>query len=246
MRFCRLETMLIKLISLLFLLFVQVSAIADTVVIVGFGGSTVVPAWVGEIDRGYVTTSTDTDITLSSGVTQGHTVVVATTSVGTVISAVEDDRGNTYTVHVAYDGNTDLSIATAYVSTALQSSDVITITWTNSTYTGKTFFVGDISGAGSTSQPDQSCTSNDYGTSVSCAASTSSANTTLFGVVAGADVTKTYGSSSWTVVGSAHNNTLQGKRAYYVYLDASSAGSKNPGGEWSATINNTTAWVALD
>lgn len=235
-----------KLIALAILIFSVSLARSDTVVMIGFGGTTVAPAWVGEIDRGYVTTSTSTDITLSSGVTQGHTVVVGTTSVGTVISAVEDDRGNTYTVHVAYDGNTDLSIATAYVSTALQSSDVITITWTNSTYTGKTFFVGDISGAGSTSQPDQSCTSNDYGTSVSCAASTSSANTTLFGIVAGANTSYTYGSSSWTIVGSAHNNTLQGKRAYYVYLDASSAGSKNPGGEWSGTVNNTTAWVALD
>lgn len=208
------------------------------------------PAWVGEIQRGSVNDANATAIiTLSAGIAQGHTIaVVVLSSAGALTSAAVDSKLNTYLTPVTSgnDGTASqgCSIIYAYATTALVTSDTITITWGGTTGSQvKAWCVVDLSGCASAGQPDQTKARSVYGSTVSEAASTTATKTTLLGLLTLDDNTKTYGSSSWTVSGAAMDAST--RRSYIVHKDVSAAGSQNPGGSWSGASGQANAWAAL-
>lgn len=214
----------------------------------GGGGGT--PAYVGEIQRGQelgAPTST-TVITLASGVSSGNRVVILFKwYLGTqTISSIADSRGNTYVVDktLTHDTSVYHAVISAHVTTALQTSDTITITFSASGTSYRAWCVVNLSGCASSSAVDQTGSGFAFGTSVSAAASTTAAATVLVGQVDLFSIANTYGSSAWDSIGAAYDWSGNGQRTYFLKKVLTSAGSQNPSGTVSANESWGVTWVA--
>ena len=191
-----------------------------------------------------------TVITLTGAIAIGKTIVlpIQWVSATETLTGVVDSKGNTYTIHKNYtlpDATTHhIAIVAAYATTALAINDTITITWGSPVYSyrwGAVFYINDAASLG---QPDQTATgSHAYGTAISISAATTVAGTALLGIVFCITDGITYGSSAWNVSGTTHG--YGSKEVFYVYYDAASSGTQNPGGTLSANDTWGGIWVAL-
>jgi fibronectin type 3 domain-containing protein len=103
-------------------------------------------------------------LTLASGVAQGHTAIVfaAISSTGIAVTSITDTRGNIYTVDAtANHTGTSLNsfIGSGYIATALQVGDKITVTFSVSLFTTRMISAADFSGIASTNRVDLATTS---------------------------------------------------------------------------------------
>lgn len=187
-----------------------------------------------------IASASTTVITLTGAIPQGATVVIFANvqSQDTTLASVADSSSNSYSLGQHQDDAT-VAIAYAYVGTALEINDTITITWADPSYQyrhGAVFYLTDCASSG---QTDGGTNATAYGTAISASANTTAANTVLIGAVS---ITQsfTYGSSSWTVSGAAHDNDGV-QRVYYFYKVVSSAGAQDPGGTNSGDVT----WYAI-
>ena len=208
------------------------------------------PAWGGEVQR-----STDNwgdsnpvVITLSGGISAGDTAVLCFTAISIehLVTGVTDSKGNTWAVDAAtsYSSNPDVAIAHAYISTALVTTDTISVTMNDVFYSPKgwaLFYLTDVASSG---QPDNAESDEDeWAQTVSLAGSTTATNTVAIGIIAGSTASLTY-SGDWTQIGDVLD--LEGdKRFYFLRATFSSAGTQNPGGTWTTeALSQANAWVS--
>jgi len=206
------------------------------------------PAWGGELDRwSELSDGSTSTIDLTSGIAQGNTIIlfVQWVSAGQTLDSVADDKGNTYSVLTSYQYNdtANHSIVTAYAATALADTDDITITWGSAHYSNRWGMVAYATNCASSGQPDQTAANAAYGTAVSIAASTTATDTLLLGSI-GVPDPQTVSSINWTFSGASHIHAGYG--TYYMYSQASSSGSKDPGGTISEADAWGGIWISLD
>lgn len=212
--------------------------------------SAATPDYGGEVQRGSELGSSNstTTITLSGGVSAGNrAVLLFRWYLNTqTISSVTDSRGNTWTVDktLTHDTNNYHAIISAHVGTALQAGDTITITFSASASSYRAWCLVYLTGVASSSAVDQTASNNAYGTAVSVSAATTASSTVLVGQVHIFNQTKTYGSSSWDVIGAGQDWATTTLRSYFVKKTVSSSGTQNPGGTLSANENWGGTWIA--
>jgi hypothetical protein len=226
----------------------QVAGTARVGTLTQVGSAASSPAWGGEVQRGYVAEAdATTTFTVASTISAGNRAVIACSAASaTNLISVTDTQGNTWTVHKkVQDGFQVAAIASAHITTALTTSDSITLEWNDANYLGKNWLLAYLTGCASSGQPDQTAEQVAYGTSVNVTASTTAANTVIVGILYTDNNTATYSSGSWTTEGTYHDNTQNSKRNLYIRTTETSAGSKNPGGSWSGAGGMMNAWVAF-
>lgn len=204
------------------------------------------PDYGGEIERWAETSSSATTaIVLDSGIAAGSRAILGKISINATqaISSIADSRSNTWAVDRVnlYDTTKSVEIASAYVTTALQTGDTITITWANPSYTYRFGVVAYVTNATNAS-PDQSALGNGFGTSPAASADTSTAATQTFGIISLGTTSPTYGSSNWDLSGTYTD--YGSMRIYFVEKKLSSAGTQNPAGTISGNQTWGVTWVA--
>jgi len=219
-------------------------------VVSGGGGGT--PTFVSELTRNFETDSISPSTTAGLGATipvNDRIVIIINWADATeTVSSVSDTKGNTYTklkeqLHTV-GAQHNQSIWSANVGTGLTSTDTISITWGSPAFTYRTWAVFRVTGCNTTTQPDQSASVDSFNTTVTCAASTTAANTVAIGVVDLADNTHNYTGSNWTVSGT-FLAWASASRNYYVYKNITASGSQDPGGTLGSNDNYAVCWVAL-
>lgn len=195
----------------------------------------------------YTADSATTAITLTNAIPAGSRIVVYLMwlSASQVLNATPatDTGSNTYTKdkEVAF-GDRHVVILSAHATTGLSVGHTITIDWDNEAYTYRYAAVYYFLNCAAAGQPDQTCSNTTYATSVTCAASTSTANTMIAGFIYFLDA-GTY-AGNWTErevgAGVPSDDVM-------VALDyqASSAASQDPGGGWGGGAQSYgIVWVA--
>jgi hypothetical protein len=215
-------------------------------VVASGGGS---PAFASEIQREANIADTTTIFYMSNTVASGHRAVLLAGNANIPVSSVTDARGNTWTVHATVGNDVNVihsvSIASANMTTALQTGDAVTITWPSATYGTCGLAVWDLTGCATSGQPDVFSTNSvTYTTSVSLSATTATANTIGIGMISGGNNAYTYSGGGWTTVGAALDFATS-RRVYLIYKVLSSTGSQNPSGTWSAASDQANAIVFL-
>jgi hypothetical protein len=210
--------------------------------------SSLQPTYDDEIAGRYGASSSDstTVVTVSAVVPVGQRVVVlvSTYSNTQTVSGVTDSRGNTYAIdRTRQEASHYLAVCSAPVTTQLEISDTITVTWASPGFTNRGVAAFSLIDADSNTPDQTAATYQASTTSPSAAATTTEAKTCAIGIVNLRHASATYGSSAWTVIGSAHfwGGT---NYSYYVYANITTAGSQNPGGTNSEAAPTAIAWVA--
>jgi hypothetical protein len=159
------------------------------------------------------------------------------------VSGITDSSGNTWTVHETRTGTTaNLTLASAPVTTQLNGgSSTVTITLSGTVGSdtgtfGQLFRLSNVTGV----DVDTSASANS--TTPVASASTTVAPTVIIGAVQHGN-SQTYGSSSWTAIGSVHEAHAQ--RHYYLRHDVAGTGSQTMGGTISGAITWATIWAAF-
>jgi len=207
----------------------------------------------GEVQRwGATNASSTTVITLASGIAQGNTAVTLFGwEAGSVcyVTSLADSRGNTWSV---IGTNLDNSVhqsamASAYVTTALQSGDTITVNWVAPSSFAKAGVIVYLTGAANAA-PDLVVTNGSYGTTVTAPGTTTIAGDALVGFVQ-IEQTPTYTAGAWTQSGApdlyGHTSSTAGLASYYLYDAATAPGSYDPGGALSPIYGYDVMWAAF-
>lgn len=197
------------------------------------------PAFGGEVQRDniYLDAASE-DHTLVAGIPAGSVAVVLfTNGAGLSLTGATDTKGNSWTVRQsATDGYTYTAVATANVTSALLTGDKITL-GTTSAYGQRVVSICYISNA----TYDTSATAAPYASAVSVPGTTSAG--VAVGVISSSgSASQTYSGGAWTTIGSYTDYGFT-RRAYFVY-QAVTAGSQNPGGSWSETLQQCNVWVS--
>jgi RHS repeat-associated protein len=92
-------------------------------------------------------------LTITNNAPIGDTVILTAGQSGSTLSSVSDSRGNTYSVDrpTVSNGNSDTAIASARVTTALQTGDTITATFAATAGATRAIIAADFSGLSTTS-----------------------------------------------------------------------------------------------
>lgn len=200
------------------------------------------PSFVREDTRNLETASGATStIDIQTDITSGQraVVVVQWVSASQTLDSVTDSDGNTWTVNSTDTINTAINVAICSTVTAatLSSTDTITLNWGTAGFTYRSWGLFVINN--STGGEDVEATGESFGTAISASATTTAA-TTIIGVVTMDSQSQTYGSSSFTVSGAALDWGAS-RRSYFVQSDQASSGSKNVDG----TLSGNDTWGAL-
>ena len=174
-------------------------------------------------------------IAVASAIAQNKRVVVviAWDSASQTLTSVADSVGNTYAIQATRNSGSDTThyaIASANASTALTSSDTISINWGSPAYTYRAAWVGTITGTNVTNATalDATASAGTYGTAISISASTAATATALVGLVDGS-TGSTYTGSAWTALsqlswGGAPNGLV------IFWKNATASGTQDPAG----------------
>lgn len=182
-----------------------------------------------------------TEISLASGMAQGSRcgLVIYFSNATQSISAIRDDRGNTYDAAAITQagGTARIVITSARLTTALQALDKIYVDWTSPVYSYRMVWATELTGVGD--QEVSAGNYSDYATSRTAAATTG-AGSKMFGIVM-IGGTRTYSGSNWT---ASDPTVYAGGNTYFVDYTAPSAGSQDPGGSSSALDVYLVAWAS--
>jgi hypothetical protein len=186
-------------------------------------------------------------ITLASGIAAGaRSIVIYGNGSGDTVSSVTDSAGNTYTLmkgQALYSDSTNFTnIYSAHVTTALSAGATITVNFSASNYSYKSWMVCSATGCASSGQPDQIAGNSSYSASVSASASPATSPTLLIGVVR-CRTSETYSGGGWTAIGSAHDVDVQ--RTYYVYKAVTGTSAQDMAGTLSGAQQMFAAWAGL-
>jgi hypothetical protein len=174
-------------------------------------------------------------LTVASNIPVGNMAIIVGSAQD--ISSIADDSGNTWSEIINYTVGIDVRIWAAPITTQLNTSDNVTITWTGSGYSGRLVSlleINDASTAGITASAEG------Y-TAVSTATATT---TNAPSIIVGASV---WGSPATTSVGN--NSTLIGNQVsgadelQAFYNVEASIGSKTVGTTLSSTSSTARAWA---
>ena len=203
------------------------------------GSSLSPPAWGDELNRTTeIGGGATTGITSNVGVSQNARVVVmAVWSGGQSIGSITDSRGNTYTQSVVQtDSNvTSYAIWSSKISTAIQSSDSITVNWNSPSYSYRSLLVCYITGTTST---DVSGWNNVYGSTVAASGTTTAPNVSVGMVWALPAYTP-----SWTAIGSPISHGGDANSLTMVRKTNAAAGTLDIGGTVSSATVYSTLWA---
>lgn len=174
-------------------------------------------------------------LTVASNIPVGNMAIIVGSAQD--ISSIADDSGNTWSEIINYTVGIDVRIWAAPITTQLNTSDNVTITWTGSSYSGRQVSlleINDASTAGITASAEG------Y-TAVSTATATT---TNAPSIIVGASA---WGSSGTTSVGN--NSTLIGTQLsgadelQAFYNVEASIGSKTVGTTLSSAATTARAWA---
>lgn len=181
-------------------------------------------------------------ITAGVAVGQRAVVMIMLDDVTGTISSITDPRGNTYHQDSFFgtsctNGNTDQWTYSANVTTALQSGDSFTITWSVNPNTSRfwDFDVVYLTGTASSGQPDSTTTCgsvNSFPPPITATQTTVATNTEIL-------CNGWFNNATWTIgTGTIYRSTAG--NVVYAYSDyaKSSAGTYAPGGTTTATQVN--------
>ncbi len=224
------------------------------IVAAGGGGGT--PTFGSEIARNIETSSASSTTTaaVSGAVAQNERVVIIVTwnSASQTITSVTDTKGNTYSKlkeSLAVGGGADnLSLWSANAGTALTTSDTLTINWGTAGNTYRAWAVFRLTGCNTTTQPDVTANADAFNTAVTAAASTTTANTVVLGVVFLNNnfASKQYSLPNWTASGARQDWAAGDKQNAFLYKNLTATGSQDPGGTITPTAENySVIWVAF-
>ncbi len=207
--------------------------------------TTVTPAFVADVGQNGVYNNASTlDTTVTAAVATGTRIVVVYSSWDstTTVSSVSDTQGNTYAIDVnqATGGNMTLLVASAPVTTALTTSDVVTVNLSGSTCERRmTVFV-----LSNTTSFDVGATYSAFIASGSPdnATNTTSAATSIIGLAA----LKFYGSPTYTPGSGWTSNGANGGAGAIVAIrrDSASGGTIDTAGSWNQTQTANAIWAA--
>jgi hypothetical protein len=209
-----------------------------------------VPAYVGEValtSNYQVQSGTSQVITLNQAVSVGHRVAIGIAVVGNMTMTAVDSKENAWT-QIVQSSDTFWStvILSAHLTTALASSDTVTITISGDTgFTGRNWVMIDLTDCATSGQPDQSAANSTYAAAVSLAASTIAANTVLFGLLFCDNSALSYTGGNWTTIGALRTNAQNAKIMAFVTKTEATADSKNPGGTWGTANGQINTWAAF-
>jgi len=218
----------------------------------GGGGTGNSPEFGGELYN-FASNSTSTPpgtCSLLSNVPAGDRVVVIGTEDGPEyhIVGVTDSKGNSYTQMIYYNNSggyevSQQSIWSAPVTTALTTSDTITIKWSGSgLWRSYAVDIVYITGTASTGEPNATAENNAYmySPAITVPGTTTAANTIVLGTLAANSFTWTPG-SGWT----AFRMNAVNINYYYFYKVLTSAGSEDPAGTGATAGQFSGVWAAF-
>jgi len=203
-----------------------------------------------EIQRGAITSFTTTTevITLSGTISVGkRAVLMFQHYLGTAtVASVADSKGNTWTVDFSFLHTTNHrhTYISSDIIAALVPGDTITVTFSESNTSYRTWILLYLNGIFATNMVDSYASNATYGTSVTVSAETTASNTQIVGILESTGVTtSTYAGSSFDAIGSSHEWTAPNE-SWYLQKTQTSSGAKNPGGSWNANATWGGSWVA--
>jgi hypothetical protein len=185
----------------------------------------------------------------ASGVPAGHLLVVrAAVRATTTIQSITDSRGNSYfyaTGVTVGAGNIRNEVWRSMVSTALQSGDIITVTWWGTDGNKKAFAIDEFAGVSTT--VDASSTATGAGTTPSGSVTTVTATNLVIGYTGvNGPNTETYTEASgWipmTSVGTSGNAATFNIVVHGGYKIVSSAGTHTH----DPTLGTSRDWAEVD
>jgi hypothetical protein len=174
-------------------------------------------------------------LTVASNIPVGNMAIIVGTAED--ISSIADDSGNTWSEIINYTVGIDVRIWAAPITTQLNTSDNVTITWTGSSFSQRQVSlleINDASAAGITAS------ANGFTTVSTATATTTNAPSIIVGAStwAGSSVTATGNNSTLAGTQTSGNDELQA-----FYNVEASTGSKTVGTTLSTSKTTARIWA---
>lgn len=197
------------------------------------------PSFVKEHDRVSITNNVATTaLTIASNVPTGN-MIALTISCGNAVTSIADSSGNTYAENVTHSGvGKPIKIWSAPITSALSTSDTVTITWTSPSNSDRMISMMELADCdtfdiGATGGPDS--------TTNASATATTTAATVLVGMSVSDASGHTASGNNSNVVGAKFSTNTEAWAFEHV---SSSGASTTSGITRSAPKNNIRAWAA--